>query len=209
MALIFVIFIGFQSYFFCLLFLLASRPSQKELMVSLLLFFSFIVFTAIIFDGMLNAKIQLYPVAQQIELPEFSHVFEEHSDPEYIEKEVSNKTNLLAKEIQEQIPLGSPVRNVQKVMDLNKYSCKSVKNGSYTQVISMYENYRLFRGNDHKNVDFIDCKIPQSDLEACITLKWETYIEYKRGKVTNILVSATHIETPGFYDDYCRLEYLH
>jgi len=209
MTLGFIIFIGFCSYLICLLILLISRPSQKEFMASLLLAFSFIVFTAVSFDGMWNAKIQLYPVAQQIELPEFSNVFQEYSDPKYVEKEVSNKTSLLAKEIQNQIPLGSPVRNVRKVMELNKFSCKAVKNGSYTQVISMYEEYKLFRGKDYKNVDFIDCKLTQSDLKACITLQWEAYIEYKRGKVTNIVVSATHIGTPGFYDDYCRLEYLH
>ncbi|HEY9600016.1 MAG TPA: hypothetical protein V6C85_00275 [Allocoleopsis sp.] len=171
-----------------------------------LILVSFLVFLLIGFAGVKNESIQVFPVARKIEFPEIREV-PMPGDVKSIAATL-RVINLLENELRHEIHIDSPIEQAQGVMNINRFTCKLVNNGNYnSQAISLsYETY-VSKGTAHNHVNFLDCKITKEDLNNCIQITWNTYIEYKARKVTNLTVSASDIENPGFYDDYCRLEF--
>jgi hypothetical protein len=166
---------------------------------------SFLVFLWVGFHGVKDESIQIFPVAQKIEFPEIREV----PMPENVKSiaAASRGISLLEKELRHKIPIDSPIEQAQGVMDINRFACKFVNNGSYnSQAILLYET-DVSKGTAHNHVNFMDCKITKKDLNNCIQITWNIYIEHKAKKITNITVSASDIENPGFHDDDCRLEF--
>jgi hypothetical protein len=92
--------------------------------------------------------------------------------------------NAMKQEIAKQIPIGSSIKDAQRVMEANGFKCELMERSAYTEKQDD-ESVEL-----HENVDFLWCDKETRAWLLCLR-RWQVAIVHKDGIVSYISVAIS------------------